>query len=198
MIPRRLGCSVLGLAVVGAMAAPRLARADEPPASDPLVRAFVQPGVGLVELGNIKAGAFLGSHLSIEAMAAWNGTFGARWGGGFTTFIGSAEGHRPPRHALTLGARLMLDGAMTFDAHGDDLSSYVALPVGYSYVRDDGLFFTATAAPVVLRDRTSPTPTTTGHEWAAGGPLFNVGVGFVFPAPGRRAGSETEPHGFGR
>ncbi len=188
-LPRiRFPRTFLAVAVVGAAFAcsvPRLARADEPILSlappDPFIRAFVQPGVGLVELGNVKAGLFLGPHLSLEGMAAWTGVYGVRWGGGLTAFLGHAEGNRPPRSALTVGARLMLDSAMTFDSHGDDLSSYVALPVGYSLVRDNGLFFTATIAPVVLHERTSPTPTTTGHDWTVSGPIFNVGVGFVFP-----------------
>ncbi|MDB4979742.1 MAG: hypothetical protein JWM82_494 [Myxococcales bacterium] len=188
-LPRiRLPRAALAVVAVGAAlacSAPRLARADEFPShapSDPFVRAFVQPGIGLVELGNVKAGVFLGPHLSLEGMAAWTGVYGARWGGGLTAFLGHAEGNRPPRSAFTVGARLMLDRAMTFESYSDDLSSYVALPVGYSLIRDNGLFFTATLAPVIVRERSNlSAATTTTHDWTVSGPLFNLGIGIVFP-----------------
>src|SRR6185369_12666939 len=100
-----------------------------------------------------EAGFFLGPHVGVEGMAASTGVFGARYGGGVFGLIGQARGGRPPRNSLLVGARLMLNEAATFDSHGDDLTSYVVLPVGYALLADNGFFLRLTGGPAVIRER---------------------------------------------
>src|SRR5262245_33636359 len=105
------------------------------------VHGFAQVGIGLVEIGHVEAGAFIGRHLTLEAMASQDAVFGGRYGGGVMALIGHAQGPRPPRHSLLVDARLMLNSDATFDNHGDDLSSYGVIPVGYGFLADNGFFF---------------------------------------------------------
>lgn len=159
-----------------------VATAAAPP---PPVHVFAQAGVGMVELAHLEVGAFLGPHVGVEAMAAWNGVYGPRYGGGAFAIFGHAQGSRPPRHGLLLGARLMLDSGANFDSGGDDLSSYAAIPVGYSFLADNGFFLRASLALAVVRERRSHQdivgqPPVIDHRWTAGGPLLNASVGFAF------------------
>ena len=150
------------------------------------VRAFVQAGSGVTELAHAEVGVFLGAHLTAEAMVAWEAVFGAHYGGGLTYAVGHAQDRRPPRHALLVGARVMLSGAATFDTHGDDLSSYLVVPVGYGYLANSGFYLRATIGPAIVRERktvaqTAPIGgTTTEHAWAVTGPLLNVAAGLAF------------------
>jgi hypothetical protein len=117
-------------------------------------------------------------------MVAWEGVYGTRYGGGLMYAFGPAEDRRTPRHALLVGARLMLNSSATFDSHGDDLSSYAVVPVGYGYRADSGFYVRATIAPIIARQRTNkPDGTgaiTVGHEWTVGGPMVNVAAGWTF------------------
>ena len=137
---------------------------------------FAQVGTGMVELGHAEVGAFLGPHLTIEAMAAWSGVFGAHYGGAVMYSVGQAQGRRPPRHALLVGARLMLDPTVTFESRGDDLNSYGVIPVGYGYLSDSGFYLRATAGLVVFGERNGAE----GRGLVVSGPLFNFSVGFAF------------------
>lgn len=148
------------------------------------VHVFVQAGVGLTELAHLEGGVFLGPHLSLEADVAWSGVFGARYGGGLIYAIGHAQGARPPRHALLVGARLMLNSDATFDSHGDELSSYGVVPVGYGFLADSGFYLRATVGPTIVRERTSRDSgagvPVIGHELSVAGPMFNVAAGIAF------------------
>ena len=153
------------------------------------VHAFVQGGVGVTELLHVEAGAFLGAHLTVEAMAALEGVFGVRYGGGAMYAFGHAQVHentrRPPRNALLVGARVMLNSSASFDTNGDDLSSYVLLPVGYGYLSDSGFYLRATIGPVVVRgrrDQGQPVggPIMFDRAWTVTGPMLNVGAGLAF------------------
>jgi hypothetical protein len=149
------------------------------------VRMFALAGVGLPELAHLELGTFLGSRVSVEATVAWAGVYGPRYGAGVFYTFGSAQGPRPPRHGLLVGARLMLDSGATFNSQGDDLSSYGAIPVGYSFLSDRGFFFRATVCAVVVREETrrdGPTPLMpiVEHGWAVGGPLFTASFGFAW------------------
>ena len=139
-------------------------------------------GLGLIELAHAELGAFVGPHVSVEGMVAWDGVYDARYGGGAYYTFGRAQGRRPPRHGLLIGARLMLDSGARFETHGDDLSSYGVIPVGYSFLSDRGFFLRATIGLAFARERTHPDPKVSlvEHHWSAGGPLFTVGAGFAF------------------
>lgn len=159
-----------------------VATAVAPP---PPVHVFAQAGVGMVELAHLEVGAFLGPHLAVEAMAAWNGVYGPHYGGGAFAILGHAQGRRPPRHGLLLGARLMLDSDASFDSGGDKLASYGAIPVGYSFLADNGFFLRASVAVAVTRERTAQQeavgqPLVIDHRWTVGGPLFTASAGFAF------------------
>ena len=148
------------------------------------VHAFVQVGTGLLEFAHAEVGVFLASRLTLEAMVAWDGTFDSRYGGGLMYSFGHAQAGRPPRNALLVGARLMLNSTASFDSHGEDLSSYVLLPVGYGYLGDSGFYFRATLAPVITRSRADSGTVLTGtpieRKWTLGGPMLNAAVGFAF------------------
>ena len=149
------------------------------------VHAFVQAGTGITELAHAEAGIFLASHLTLEAMVAWEGVYGGHYGGVLMYAFGRATDGRPPRHALLVGARLMLNSTASFDSHGDDLSSYVLVPVGYGYRADSGLYLRATIAPVLARERQDAQPNGAGgatfdHRWTVGGPMLNVAAGLTF------------------
>jgi hypothetical protein len=169
-------------AVLALLATPRVAiavptsgqRHDAAPTRRPL--GFVQAGMGLVEIVHAEAGVFVTPRLTLEAMAAWNGVFGSRLGGGITLALGHALAGRPPRHGWLLGARVMLAGDLAFDSHGDDLSSYAMLPVGYGFFADNGFYFRAAAGPVLARERSDGG----GHEFSIGGPFVTAAVGFWF------------------
>lgn len=155
------------------------------PTESAAVHAFAQVGTGIVEIGHVEAGFFVGQHLTLEAMLAHTGVFGARYGGGVMAAIGHAQGRRPPRHALLVGARLMLNSDATFDSGGDDLSSYVVLPVGYGFLGDNGFYFRATAGLAVIRERKfSPAMpgavAVVGHETGLGGPMITLSAGYAF------------------
>jgi hypothetical protein len=150
-----------------------------------VVHGFALVGVGLPEIAHAEAGVFLGSHLSLEAMVAWDGVYGGRYGGGLMYAIGHAGLNRPPRHALLVGARLMLNDSATFDSHGDDPSSYGVIPVGYGFLADSGFYLRVTAGLVIARERTTEQPVVgvppeVRHELSVGGPIFNVAAGFAF------------------
>jgi hypothetical protein len=150
-----------------------------------VVHGFAQVGIGLPEVAHAEAGVFLGSHLSLEAMVAWDGVYGGRYGGGLMYAIGHAGPNRPPRHAVLVGARLMLNDSATFDTHGDDASSYGVIPVGYGFLADSGFYLRVTAGLVIARERTTEQPVVgfppeVGHELSVGGPIFNVSAGFAF------------------
>ena len=148
------------------------------------VHAFIQAGTGLLEFAHAEVGVFLASHLTLEAMVAWDGTFDSRYGGGLMYSFGHAQAGRPPRNALLVGARLMLNSTASFDSHGEDLSSYVLLPVGYGYLGDSGFYFRATLAPAITRSRADSSTVLTGtaveRKWTLGGPMINAAVGFAF------------------
>jgi hypothetical protein len=148
------------------------------------VRIFAQVGTGLVEVGHAEVGAFLTPHLSIEAMASWAAVFGSHYGGGIMYSVGTAQGGRPPRHALLLGARLMVDPQLTFASHGDDLNSYLMLPVGYGFLADAGFYLRATAGLVVIGQRGAASVPPAGADSsesrvAVTGPMFTVSIGFA-------------------
>jgi len=151
-------------------------------AQPPPVHVYGQAGIGLVELAHLELGAFVGPRVSVEGMVAWDGVNGGRYGGGAYYTFGHAQGRRPPRHGLLVGARLMLDADAAFESHGDDLSSYGVIPVGYSFLSDGGFFLRATVGLAVVRERTVPDPKVSlvEHHWRAAGPLFTVGAGFAF------------------
>ena len=165
---------VLGVLVATGGFSGRVAAAEtssiEQTASKPTY-VFAQVGVGFVEVGHAEVGAFLGPHLTVEAMATWAGVFGAHYGGGIMYSFGQAQGRRPPRHALLVGARLMLDPTATFESHGDDLNSYGVIPVGYGFLSDSGFYLRATAGLIVYGERDSV---------VVSGPMVNVGIGFAF------------------
>lgn len=150
------------------------------------VRMFVQAGPGIVEFAHLEVGTFFGPRVSVEANLAWNGVFGPRYGAGVFYTFGYAQGVRPPRHGLILGARLMLDSGATFRSQGDDMSSYGVVPVGYSFLSDGGFFFRATVGAGIVRKETrqayDPVTMTSPveHSLGVGGPLFNVSVGFAW------------------
>ena len=183
---KRLAVGLLALWTI--LAAGRRAAAQAAPAPTDAgakpVRVFVAAGVGLTEIAHVEGGIFLGAHLSLEADVAWEGVFGGRYGGGIMYAIGHAQGRRPPRHALLIGARLMLNSTATFDSHGDDLSSYGVVPIGYGFLADSGFYLRATLGPAIIRQRTSGDTAAgagvIGHELSVGGPLFNVGAGIAF------------------
>lgn len=152
------------------------------------VRLYAQAGVGLLELGHVELGTFLGPHVSVEATAAWVGVFGPRYGAGAFYTFGHAQGARPPRHGLLVGARLMLNSNATFDTHGDDASSYGVIPVGYSFLSDNGFFFRATVGAAIVRERTmsagpDPLMPIIDHRWMVTGPLFTASFGFAWQGP---------------
>ncbi|MEP6651920.1 MAG: hypothetical protein ABJA82_01090 [Myxococcales bacterium] len=178
---RTFATAAAGAVVTMWMATARAEASEPTPA-----RLFVQGGTGLVEVAHVETGVFLGPHLTVEAMAAWAAVFGARYGGGVTVAIGHAQGNRAPRHALLIGARLMLNSDATFDSHGDDLSSYIAAPIGYAFLSDGGFYFRAAVDLVVGRERTThegPTPDAPiiGHEWGVMGPMVTVAFGWAWP-----------------
>jgi len=149
------------------------------------VRIYGQVGLGLVEIGHLELGTFLSPHVSVEGMVTWAGVYGPRYGGGASYTFGHAQGRRPPRHGLLVGARLMLNSSATFDTHGDELSSYGAIPVGYSFLSDGGFFFRGTVGLAIVRERTMGESSatllpTTEHHWTAAGPLLTVAAGFAF------------------
>lgn len=147
---------------------------------------FVQAGTGFYEILHVEVGGFLGPHLSVEGMVASAAVFGARYGAGLMFLVGRDQEGRPPRHALLLGARLMLNSDASFDTHGDDLSSYCVLPVGYSFLADGGFFLRVTAGMAILRDRITTAgagpgaAATTHHEVGLAGPMLNIGLGVAF------------------
>lgn len=148
------------------------------------VHAFVQVGTGLLEFAHAEVGILLASRLTLEAMVAWDGVFDSRYGGGLMYSFGHAQAGRPPRNALLVGARLMLNSTASFDSHGEDLSSYVLLPVGYGYLGDSGFYFRATLAPAITRSRADSSTVLTGtaveRKWTLGGPMLNAAVGLTF------------------
>jgi len=148
---------------------------------------FLQGGLGLVEVGHLEAGFFLTPKIDAEVWLTWAGVFGSRLGFGGTYVFGTSEAGRTPRRGFSLGARVMLDRSATFDSHGDDLSSYFAIPVGYALRRDSGLYWRFAVAAIVARNRASqstpPPPGVTPpitHVWRPGGPFVTASVGLVF------------------
>jgi hypothetical protein len=89
---------VLGVLVATGGFSGRVAAAEtsnvEQKASEP-THAFAQVGIGFLEIGHAEVGAFLGPHLTVEAMATWVGVFGAHYGGGIMYSVGQAQGRRP-------------------------------------------------------------------------------------------------------
>jgi hypothetical protein len=141
---------------------------------------YFHAGVGLIEVAHVQGGVFLSPRLTADAILAWAAVFGSRWGGGLTYAIGPATPGRPPRHALLLGARVMFDDRLTFDAHGDDASSYFVAPIGYGFLADNGFSLRIGAGPAVNRERTNDVNSQTGHRWLIGGPFFTMSGGFWF------------------
>ena len=166
----------VALALVALPAAARGQSTVELTAPPAAAHGYAQVGVGLLEIAHADAGVFVTPHLSVDGMVAWDGVLGTRFGGGLTCAVGSAQGRRPPRHALLLGARLMLDGHARFDSHGDDLSSYVAVPIGYGFLERNGFYLRATVAPISTRERGD----NGGHRLAVGGPFVDASAGWVF------------------
>jgi len=146
------------------------------------LHAFVQVGSGLVEFAHAEVGVFLTARLTLEAMAAWDGVFYSRYGGGLMYSFGHAPEGMTPRKALLVGARLMLNSTASFDSGGDELSSYVLVPVGYGYRGDSGFYLRATLAPVITRERSNGTSNggPIEHHWAVGGPMLDVSVGLAY------------------
>jgi hypothetical protein len=169
---------------LGAVATANAAGDDAAAAPRP-VHVFAQVGVGLVEIAHVEAGAFLGPHLTVEGMVASDAVFGGRYGGGVFGVFGRAQGRRPPRHAVLAGARLMLDGGANFDSHGDDLTSYGVVPVGYGFLADNGFYFRATVGAALIRERKTTDPAVLGmaplitHELAVG-PMVTTAAGVAF------------------
>lgn len=177
--------ALVGLGGLGTAAAQEATVAASNPRP---VRLFVQAGSGLVELAHLEMGTFIGPHVSVEATVAWPGVFGMRYGAGAFYTFGHAQGSRPPRHGLLVGARLMLNQDATFNTHGDDLSSYGVIPVGYSFLSESGFFFRTTVGAAIVREQTRSTDATTAtsvveHRLRVGGPLFTVAFGFAWDGP---------------
>jgi len=178
------------IGIAGLLLSPSL-RA-EPAGSPPVARYdrdwfFLQAGIGLVEVGHLEAGTFVTPNLDVEAWLAWASVFGSRAGLGLTYAFGTSEGGRAPRGAFTVGARVMLNRELTFDNHGDDLSSYVGIPLGYAIRRDSGLYLRCALVPIVTRARKSshepPAPGVvepTEHQVRLGGPFFTASAGVAF------------------
>ena len=149
------------------------------------VRLFAQAGLGILEIAHIEVGTFVGPHVSLEGTAAWAGVFGSRYGAGAFYTFGQAQGRRPPRHGWLVGARLMLNADATFDSHGEEMSSYGVIPVGYSYLSDSGFFFRTTVGAAIVRERRTldaapGTVATFDHHLIIGGPMFTAAFGFAF------------------
>jgi hypothetical protein len=180
----RVGIAALVLTAAWEMGQGGVAHAAPELGASKPVHAFVQAGSGLTEFAHAEAGVFLVPRLTLEAMVAWQGVYGMRYGGGLMYAFGPAEDGRPPRHALLVGARLMLNSTASFDSHGDDLSSYAVVPVGYGYRHDSGFYLRATIAPILLRERKDQPDgsggVTVAHDWTVGGPMINVAAGLTF------------------
>jgi hypothetical protein len=164
------------------LARPPAAHADATAPSAEIKRAhgYVHAGVGLIEVAHLQGGAFLTSRLTVDGMVAWAGVFGSRFGGGLTYAIGPASPGRPPRHALLIGARVMLDEKMTFDSHGDDASSYFVTPVGYGFLADNGFSLRIGVGPVFGRERQDGPPQNIRRAWYISGPFVTASAGFWF------------------
>lgn len=145
--------------------------------AQPKAHGFAQAGIGLLEIGHVEAGAFLGPHVTVEAMIASLGVFGMHYGLGATYSVGTAQGGRPPRHAFLVGGRLMVDPAFTVVSHGDHLGSYAVIPVGYGFLADSGFYLRLTGGMAVWRERRSGG---TGSELTIGGPMLTAAIGLVF------------------
>jgi hypothetical protein len=165
-----------GLAVAALLLA-RQARADTPlelaPAPPP--RGIAEVGVGFRELAHVGIGLFLTNWLTCEGLITWNGVYGNRFGAGCVYAVGAAEPDRPPRHAFLAGARLMMAGSFTFDSHGDDLSSYGVILIGYGYASPGGFSLQATIGPGLIRSRTDG-----GHRLGVAGPFAALSLGRWF------------------
>jgi hypothetical protein len=176
----------LCLAAGPALHAPA-ARAVAPEEAAPAARpiGYLNAGLGLVEVAHLQGGVFLTPRLTVDAMVAWAGVFGSRFGGGLTYAIGpAASPGRPPRHALLIGARVMLDDKLKFASHGDDLTSYFVAPIGYGFLSDHGFSLRIGVAPVLSRDMLftydSAGAQTVRYRWSIGGPFFTASAGFWF------------------
>jgi hypothetical protein len=163
--------TVVALALAGLVLASQAGA--QPP--EPAPRGAVQFGVGLLELAHAEVGVFVIPTLTIEGMLAWNGVFGSRFGAGLSYALGPASPGQPPRHALLVGARVMMASDFAFDSHGDDLSSYAITPVGYQFVARNGFLLRAAAGPVFTRERSAQ-----GHRLQVGGPFITVSAGRWF------------------
>jgi hypothetical protein len=141
----------------------------------PPPRGLVEVGVGFLELAHIGIGVFFSNWLTCQAQVSWNGGHGNRFGAGCTYAVGAAEPDRPPRHALLVGARVMMATSFTFDSHGDDLSSYVVIPVGYGLATASGFNLQGTVGPGLIRSRTDR-----GHRLGLAGPFAVLSVGRWF------------------
>jgi hypothetical protein len=135
----------------------------------------VEVGVGFLELAHFGIGVFLSNWLTCQAQVSWNGVYGNRFGAGCTYAVGAAEPDRPPRHALLVGARVMMATSFTFDSHGDELSSYVVIPIGYGFATASGFVLQATVGPGLIRSRTDG-----GHRLGLAGPFATLAVGRWF------------------
>ncbi len=151
-------------------------RADAPGATATTrPHGYVHAGIGLLEIAHLQAGGFLTPRLTVDGMMASLGVFGAHFGGGLTYAIGPTSPGRPPRHALLLGARVMLNADASFDSHGDDLTSYIVAPIGYGFLANNGFSFRVAVGPVIDRERKADS-----HAWTIGGPFLTASAGYWF------------------
>jgi hypothetical protein len=175
----RISLAFISLTTAALLRAP--ARADTTPSAEvKQARGYLHAGIGLIEVAHLQGGAFLTPRLTVEGMLAWAAVFGNRFGGGLTYAIGPASPGRPPRHALLIGARVMLDSRLAFDSYGDDASSYFVTPIGYGFLANNGFSLRVGVGPVIGRQRRVSPEQTTRHEWYISGPFFTASAGFWF------------------
>jgi hypothetical protein len=151
------------------------ARAAEQSGSD---HVYLQLGVGVIEVLNASVGYFVTPRLTMDLWIVEPLLLAAHGGGGVTyALLGADNGGRAPHHALTIGARLMFDRDLSFDSHGEDIASYLALPVGYAYRSPGSILVRASIAAIADRRRTDAG---SGHEIGLSGMLFNLSGGWAF------------------
>ncbi len=105
-------------------------------------RGYVGAGLGFPSLAHVEAGWLPIARLAVEVRGDWV-IFNPMVGAGVTGYLlGDADGDRPPRHALLLSGRLMVNptlGELTIEGDGaETIGALAGVDVGYGWLTDAG------------------------------------------------------------
>lgn len=136
------------------------------------VSPYAEVGIGMPELAKIRAGVLVHPRISVEAYGAAM-LFNALVGVGATTYVlGEERDDLPPRHALALQGTAALNPTLRpirLRSGGETIAAAVIGALGYAYSADSGFLFRAWLGATLLDE-----------DGIGGGPLFTIGVGWMF------------------